>query len=101
MNSALDEAVRIAGGESKLVQKMLPHLPPGRKVERGHLYYWRKKAKSGVPGEFCRAIEIAVERQVTASMLRPDLFAMTAVAGATAPVGGEGSPPAGTGYAVI
>jgi DNA-binding transcriptional regulator YdaS (Cro superfamily) len=74
MNHALNEAVRLAGGESKLVERMLPHLPQGRKLARAHLYYWRTKAKTGAPAEYCRAIELALGGRVTVAMLRPDVF---------------------------
>jgi DNA-binding transcriptional regulator YdaS (Cro superfamily) len=74
MNDALNEAVRLAGGEAKLVERMRPHLPQGRKLARAHLYYWRTKAKAGAPAEFCRAIELALGGRVTVAMLRPDVF---------------------------
>lgn len=74
MNEALNEAVRLAGGESRLVERMRLHLPQGDKVARAHLYYWRTKARAGAPAEYCRAIEQAVGGRVTAAMLRPDVF---------------------------
>jgi DNA-binding transcriptional regulator YdaS (Cro superfamily) len=92
MNKPLNDAVRLAGGESKLVERMRPYLPPGCKVARAHLYYWRTKAKTGAPAEFCRAIELAVGGRVTAAMLRPDVFAPARGASAPPPVEGAGWP---------
>jgi hypothetical protein len=74
MNTVLDEAVELAGSEAKLIERMRPYLPAGAKVDRGHLYYWRRRSKNGVPGEFCRAIELGLDRRITAARLRPDLF---------------------------
>lgn len=74
MNQALSRAVEAAGGESKLVQRMRPHLPADSKIDRGHVYYWRTRAKGGVPAEFCRAISLAVDGVVSEADLRPDVF---------------------------
>lgn len=82
MDSPLNRAIAAAGGESRLVELMRQHLPPGSRVQRGHLHYWRTKAKAGVPAEYCRPIESAVGGAVKAAELRPDIFGEAVSAGA-------------------
>lgn len=65
---ALRRAIAIAGTEAELARRL-----PG-KIKSGHIYYWRTKAKRGVPADHCADIAAAVGQQVTAQELRRDVF---------------------------
>lgn len=64
LNDAFDEAVLIAGGQSALARML--------QVSQQRVNNWRK---SGVPIEFCAAIERITHGAVNRRALRPDDFA--------------------------
>ncbi len=68
MNSteALERAIELAGSQSALARKI------GR--AQGHIHYWLKGAKDGVPPLAAIQIEKALGGQVSRKELRPDVF---------------------------
>lgn len=62
----LERAIEIAGGQSALAVKI------GR--AQGHIHYWLKLSKAGVPPQAAIDIENALSRAVTRHELRPDIF---------------------------
>ena len=62
---ALQEAVRIAGGQTALAEKI------GKK--QGHVWHWLNESKKA-PAEAVLAIEAAIEGQITRHQLRPDIY---------------------------
>lgn len=68
----LEKAIRLAGGQVRLAEKI------GKQQQ--HVSYWLK-AKNGVPAEYAKAIEDAVEGQVRRDELRPDIFGPAPVTG--------------------
>lgn len=68
MNStkALERAIKIAGGQSALARKI------GR--AQGHVFYWLKHAKDGVPPQAAIDIENALQGAVSRHEIRPDIF---------------------------
>ncbi|MGB3389482.1 MAG: YdaS family helix-turn-helix protein [Pseudaminobacter sp.] len=67
--SALQRAVKLAGGQSALAAKI--------RRAQGHVYYWLHHAKAGVPADAAIDIEVALSGAITRHDLRPDLFGPT------------------------
>lgn len=63
---ALQRAVRLAGGQKALADKI--------GVTQSTLWYWLDRAKRGVPGEHVLPIEEATDGKVNRHELRPDLY---------------------------
>ena len=61
---ALEEAIELAGGVSKLSRAIGVDTPQV-------VANWRRR---GVPAEYCAAVERAVDRKVTRARLHPRLF---------------------------
>lgn len=62
----LERAIDEAGGQSALAAKI------GR--AQGHVHYWLKHSKAGVPPQAAIDIENALDKKVTRHELRPDIF---------------------------
>lgn len=75
---ALDEAIRVAGGQTKLAQLLADFLRSESqaaeevKVSQAHVHYWVKTGE--VPAEYARAIEKVTNRAVLRTELRPDIY---------------------------
>lgn len=65
MLEALERAISIAGGQSELARRI--------KAKQQTVHYWVSTAGKA-PAEYVRAIEAAVDGQVTRYELRPDVF---------------------------
>lgn len=63
---ALERAIEIAGGQSALARKI------GR--AQGHVHYWLRGAKYGVPPHAAIDIENALNGAVSRHDIRPDIF---------------------------
>ena len=66
MNTSLERAVCIVGGQTKLAKKL--------GLKQGHVWWWLNKTNRGVPAEYVLAIERATGGKVTRHQLRPDLY---------------------------
>lgn len=66
MQSAIEKAIQIVGGESALARAV--------GTSQSNVWYWAKRAKRGVPGEYVLAIEDATGGRVTRHELRPDIY---------------------------
>lgn len=64
--SPLERAIEIAGGQSALAAKI--------KRQQGHVHYWLRHAKAGVPPSAAIDIENALDGQISRHDLRPDIF---------------------------
>lgn len=72
MNIAFSKAVEIAGSQTKVaigISKIV-----GKTVHQPAIHYWLYKSASGVPADYCPAIEQITNGAVTKSDLRPDLW---------------------------
>ena len=65
-NTALEQAVQIAGGQSRLASLI------GK--SQGHVHYWLRHAKAGVPPDVAIEIDRALDGAVSKQALRPDIF---------------------------
>ena len=63
---ALTIAITTVGGQKSLAEKI--------GTTQSQVWYWLKKSKKGVPGEFAWRIEAATDGKVKAADLRPDIF---------------------------
>jgi DNA-binding transcriptional regulator YdaS (Cro superfamily) len=63
-HEALERAVRAAGSQSALAEKL--------GVKQGHVWHWLNKSLKGAPAERVRAIESVTG--IPAHELRPDVF---------------------------
>ncbi len=63
---ALSRAIDIAGGQKPLADLI--------GTSQSQVWYWLKKSKKGVPGEFAPLIEVATDGAVPRHELRPDIF---------------------------
>lgn len=64
--SPLERAIHLAGGQSALAAKI--------NRQQGHIHYWLRHAKAGVPPMAAIEIENALEGAVSRHDLRPDIF---------------------------
>lgn len=62
----LERAIHTAGGQSALAAKI--------NRAQGHVYYWLRHAKNGVPAAVAIEIEEALGGEITRHDLRPDIF---------------------------
>lgn len=44
-----------------------------RQILQGHVWAWMHRYKQGVPSQYCPAIEMLTQGQVTREQLRPDV----------------------------
>lgn len=65
-HSPLERAIELAGGQSALAAKI------GRK--QGHIHYWLRRAKAGVPPSAAIDIENALNGKISRYELCPDIF---------------------------
>lgn len=72
-----NRAVLLVGGQTAMAN-LLSEIT-GKKVSQFNIYYWLNSAKSGVPAQYCRAIEAITNGAVTAEELRPDIFGATPI----------------------
>lgn len=71
----LEEAVRVAGGQTALAVALSAKLE--RKIRQGQIWKWMRSPAGGPPPEYVRAIsQVTQERgePVTVYELRPDVF---------------------------
>lgn len=73
---ALEKAVKIAGGQSAMAEKLKALKPVEReKFRQGHIWKWLNRSKALVPpAEYVLDIEQIVGEKVTRHELRPDLY---------------------------
>lgn len=62
----LERAVKAAGGQTALAARI--------NRAQGHVYYWLRHAKNGVPPSVAIEIEAALNGEITRHDLRPDIF---------------------------
>lgn len=78
MLKPLQKAVKLLGGQVATARVICEwHKEHGRvvKVAQGHIWNWLHSTKRPMPpAEHCRAIEDALNGQVTCQELRPDVF---------------------------
>jgi DNA-binding transcriptional regulator YdaS (Cro superfamily) len=67
--SPLERAIHLAGGQSALAAKI--------NRQQGHVHYWLRHAKAGVPPMAAIDIENALDGAVSRHELRPDIFGPT------------------------
>lgn len=72
MNTQFKKAIDKVGGQSAMAEKL--------GVDQGHVWNWLNRNKSGVPAEYCVAVETASDKEVTRYDLRPDVFGAAEVA---------------------
>lgn len=63
---ALSRAISIVGSQKKLAAKI--------GTTQSQVWYWLKRSRKGVPGEFAQKIEGATKGVVSRHELRPDVF---------------------------
>jgi DNA-binding transcriptional regulator YdaS (Cro superfamily) len=70
--TALEQAVAIAGGQHALASALRPRFP---KISQAHIWNWleaeRQTGKPSVPALYCPSIERVTERKVTCEKLCP------------------------------
>lgn len=75
---AIEKCVALAGGQTALVEKMKPHLPPklAGAIRQGHLWGWlnRDRMSPVPPPEYVLAMCKAVGHEVREFELRPDIY---------------------------
>lgn len=64
--SPLERAIELAGGQAALAARI--------KRQQGHIHYWLRRAKAGVPPSAAIDIENALHGEITRHDLRPDIF---------------------------
>lgn len=75
IESPLEKAVRLGGGQAPLARKATAFGPPGKKLTQGMIWKWLNTAKEPVPSDiWVIPIEQAVRGQVRRTELRPDLY---------------------------
>lgn len=62
----LERAIELAGGQSALASKI--------NRQQGHVHYWLRHAKAGVPPSAAIDIENALDGKISRHDLRPDIF---------------------------
>ncbi|MGF7160148.1 DNA-binding transcriptional regulator YdaS (Cro superfamily) [Rhodoligotrophos appendicifer] len=65
-NAALERAVNLVGGQSRLAKLI--------GTTQSRIWYWLTRAKRGVPGEYVLLVERATAGAIKRSELRPDLY---------------------------
>ncbi len=69
METSIEQAVRLVGGQSALAKKLsFKH----SNIKQQHVWKWVRAGR--VPAEYCNAIEKATNGAVTRYDLRPDVF---------------------------
>ncbi len=66
MNTPLDTAVHIAGGQSALAAKI--------GVKQAHVWNWLNRQGRKVPADKVLSVSAAIEWEVTPHELRPDIY---------------------------
>ena len=69
---ALQEAIEVLGSQSALAAACNDPV-----VKQGHVYYWLRASKDGLPPRYCLAVARATAakgREIPAARLRPDVF---------------------------
>lgn len=64
--NALIKACDVCGGQKALAARI--------GTTQSQIWYWLRRAKKGVPAEYCHLIEAATDGIVTRHMLRPDIY---------------------------
>jgi len=73
--SALEKAIRLAGGQSALAREATRYSTSGKRLTQGMIWKWLHRARELVPsGEWVIPIERAVHGAVSRHELRPDLY---------------------------
>lgn len=75
MCHALEKAVQIVGGQSKLARSLTESV--GKTINQSDVWYWLNKSSRGVPAEYCQAFEDITEGKIKREDLRPDIFGAT------------------------
>lgn len=70
MNKALLKAVDIAGGQTRLAEKISKAC--GVKLKQSHIHTWINRNKKGIPAQYCPAAEKITG--VPKELLRPDVY---------------------------
>lgn len=71
----LQQAVRLAGGQSKLARAATKQAANGKKLTQKMIWKWLNRARGPVPTDiWVIPIEKAVAGQVSRHRLRPDLY---------------------------
>lgn len=68
---ALREAVEVLGSQTALAAAC------GPRIKQGHVYYWLRQSKNGLPPHFCDLVARATRekgREISPARLRPDVF---------------------------
>jgi DNA-binding transcriptional regulator YdaS (Cro superfamily) len=70
MNENLQKAIDIVGGQSQLAKKLRKAMK--NKCSQSMVNYWLHDAKSGVPAEYCPALEMLTG--IPKVKFRPDVY---------------------------
>lgn len=70
----LAKAIRLAGGQKGLAERINQHLPPDvTRIRQAHVWSWLHRSHR-VPPEYAIALQLAVDGAVTAAEVCPDTF---------------------------
>lgn len=75
METPLQEAVRLAGGQAALAREATKFASNGKKLTQAMIWKWMNRARGPVPADiWVIPIEKAVRGRVSRRRLRPDLY---------------------------